>query len=77
MELGLGDQSLARMVAEIPEIVLGFFYYIDKEEASALGDEPYQGLEPMLVSEIGAIIAPEGVDITSFPHLNPLQNQLL
>lgn len=71
MEIGLGDRSLIRMVEEIPELVLGYFYLVSKKEAIPLGDTPFAGLESMLASEIEVIIAPDDVDISTFAAINP------
>src|SRR5690606_29212799 len=56
---------------DIPELVLGYFYYIEDAEAEALGDRRYAGLDLMLDSEIQNLIMADDIDPSQFRGLNP------
>jgi adenylate cyclase len=69
MAASYGDQAVARMVSDYEKIVMGYFYYANKEEAKALGDNPFRGLDDMMGSAIEALILPDGMDLSSYPGL--------
>lgn len=64
-----GDQAVARMVSDYEKVVLGYFYYANREEAKALGENPFRGLDDMLESAVQALIMPDGLDLSSYPAL--------
>ena len=65
-----GDKSFSNALSHFENIILGYFYFRTKQEVKLVGisEEPYEGLETMLDSEIDAYITPEDRELDTYPN---------
>ncbi|MEY4632180.1 MAG: hypothetical protein RIQ81_2300 [Pseudomonadota bacterium] len=65
-----GDVSLARAIKDFGNVILGYFYYVSKEEAEAAGSKPFAGIEQMAGSSIQGLVLHPGKEVSSYPMIS-------
>lgn len=71
-KLSLADQSMIRMINNYEKIVLGYFYYASKSDASALGQKRFAGLSHMADQssiQLTNLPMPSGKDLKDYKTL--------